>query len=307
MEILFELAWRAIATALAIVLVARIGERSGALMASVVMTFPMNAGPGFLFMAWDQPAAFVHAAALAGFAGTGAVLAFATGYVRAAPPPHGGLAVRLGAALLAWLVLALPATWLPHSLVGAVGLILVGVMIVRWLMPPTTAVLATAARAPWAYLLARGGFAGLVVAGVAQCAALLGPTLAGLAYAFPTTMLASIWVLHRRYGSGFAVTVVAGVPGALATYAGFILTLYLASGALPPLAAWAIAVAAAIVIGGARVLIVRRRTAHVRGYGARGAISARAHEPPGDLPPGRDWLTATGLGSAAWIVGGFGA
>lgn len=262
MEILFELAWRAIATALAIVLVARIGERGGALMASVVMTFPMNAGPGFLFMAWDQSAAFVHAAALAAFAGTGAVLAFATGYVRAAR--YGGLAVRLGAALLAWLVLALPTTWLPHGLAGAVGLILIGVVLTRWLMPPATAVLATAARAPWVYLLARGGFAGLVVAGVAQFAALLGPTLAGLAYAFPTTMLAAIWVLHRRYGSGFAVTAVAGVPGALATYAGFILTLYLASGALPPLAAWAIAVAAAIVIGGARVLIVRRRTADAR-------------------------------------------
>jgi hypothetical protein len=38
LEALFDLGWKALATALAIVLVARVGERSGALMASVVMT-----------------------------------------------------------------------------------------------------------------------------------------------------------------------------------------------------------------------------------------------------------------------------
>jgi len=256
LEIAFGLAWRAVATGLAIVLVARIGERAGALMASVVMTFPMNAGPGFLFLAWDQSPTFVRDAALAGFTGTAAVLAFATGYVCAAP--HGGFAVRLGAALIAWLALALPTLWLPRSLASAAVWIALAVVLTWRLMPPTTAVLTTPERAPWSYLLARGGFAGLVVALVAQLAGLLGPTFAGLAYAFPTTTLAAIWVLHRRYGSGFAVTAVAGVPGALAAYAGFVLILHLASGLLAPLAAWAIAAAAAAVIAAMRALIVWR-------------------------------------------------
>jgi hypothetical protein len=262
LEVLFQLAWRAIATALAIVLVARVGERSGALMASVVMTFPMNAGPGFLFMAMDQSAGFIRDAALAGLAGTGAVLAFVTCYVRAAP--YGSLAVRLGAALLGWLALALLVVWLPRSQLSAFGLIALGTLIVWGFLPPVTTVLVTAARAPWSYLLARAVFAGLVIASVAALASTLGATLAGLAYACPITVIASIWVLHRRYGAAFALTAVAGVPGALAAYAGFVLVLYLASGPSPPLLAWALAVAAAIVIAGARALIVRQRSAATR-------------------------------------------
>jgi hypothetical protein len=262
LEILFELAWRAIATAVAIVLVARAGERCGALIASIVMMFPMNSGPGFLFMAMDQSAGFISDAALASFAGSGAILTFATCYVRAAS--RGGLAVRLGAATLGWLLMALLAFWLPRSLLGAFGLIALGSLIVWRFLPPVTAVLVTSARAPWAYLLGRGAFAGLVIAGVAESASILGPTLAGLAYAFPTTPIASIWVLHRRYGAAFALTAVAGVPGALMTYAGFVLVVHLASGPLAPLAAWALAVAAAIVIAGTRVLMVRQHAATVR-------------------------------------------
>ena len=55
----FDLGCRS-ATALAVVLVAKLGERGGALLASVVMTFPMNAGPGFLFVALEQSPAFVR-------------------------------------------------------------------------------------------------------------------------------------------------------------------------------------------------------------------------------------------------------
>ncbi|MEM7021069.1 MAG: hypothetical protein AAF637_00615 [Pseudomonadota bacterium] len=257
MEVLFEIGWRAIATALAIVRGARVGEHSRARMASVVITFPMNAGPGFLFMAWDQSAPFISDAALAGFAGTGAVVAFAAGYVRAAP--FGGLSVRLCAGVLCWLALALPMLWLPPTLPSAIGLILLGAVLVKWLMPPVVAVLTAANRAPWSYLIARGVLAGLVVASVAGAATILGPTLAGLAYAFPTTTIAAVWVLHRRYGPTFAVTVVAGMPGSMASYAGFVLTLYLTSGPLAPLAAWATAALAAIVIAGSRALFVHNR------------------------------------------------
>jgi hypothetical protein len=128
-------------------------------------------------------------------------------------------------------------------------------------MPPTTTILVTAARAPWSYLLARGVFAGLVIAGVAQFASVLGPLLAGVAYAFPTTTLASAWVLHRRYGSAFAVTAVAGMPGSLVTYAGFSLCLFLASGPLTPLLAWALAVVVAVAIAALRALKVQRSAA----------------------------------------------
>jgi hypothetical protein len=224
----------------------------------------MNAGPGFLFMALEQPAAFIRDGALVCFTGTGAVLAFAALYVWLAP--YGGFAVRTGGAVLGWLAFALPAAWLPASLLSALGLILAGGLLV-WRARPseTLALQVTTIRAGWGYLLARGLLAGLVIAGIAQSAAVLGPTLTGLAYAFPTTVLASIWVIQRRYGSSFALAAMAGVPGALPSFAGFGLVLYLATGPLPPVGAWALAALASVLVASGRAALTsqRRRAAAI--------------------------------------------
>ncbi len=253
MELLFDLGWRASATALAVVLVAKLGERGGALLASVVMTFPMNAGPGFLFVALEQSPAFVSRGALVAFAGTGAVLAFVAAFVRVAQTRS--FAAGLTVAVLAWLTLALATIALPISLVSALTAIAVGSGVVVLLGTSRVGSLPTTAiRAGWHLLLARGLIAGLVVASVALGAGRLGPTLAGLAYAFPTTMLASLWMLERHYGRAFTLGTMARVPAGIATYAGFCLMLHFAAGPLPALAAWALAVVVAILIALLRAL-----------------------------------------------------
>ncbi len=253
MELLFDLGWRASATALAVVLIAKLGERGGALLASVVLTFPMNSGPGFFFVALEQPADFVRAGALVSFAGTGAVLAFVAVFVAIARAQS--FAAGVAAALLAWLALAALTLALPPTLIGAAVAIGVGVALVvllgtgRVVALPTTAI-----RVGWHHLLVRGLLAGLMVACVAESARALGPTLAGLAYAFPITILASLWMLRRHYGAAFTLAVMARVPAGFATYAGFCLTLHLAAGPLAPLAAWALAVVAAVLIAILRAL-----------------------------------------------------
>ncbi len=274
MELLFDLGWRACATALAIVLVAKLGERGGALIASVVMTFPMNAGPGFLFVALEQSAGFVSRGALTSFAGTGAVLAFAAAFVRVARGRS--FAAGLAAAVLAWLALVLATIALPRSLFTAAGAIAVGAGLVALLGTARIRALPTTdIRAGWHLVLARGLIAGIVVASVAEAAGLLGPMIAGLAYAFPTTMLASLWILERDYGRAFALATMARVPAGIATYAGFCLVLHLAAGPLPALAAWALAVAAAVAIALLRALTgqpgrrSRRVTAGAAGPPAR--------------------------------------
>lgn len=247
MDLLFDLGWKACATALAVVLVAKLGERSGALLASVAMTFPMNAGPGFFFIALEHSAAFVREGALVSFAATGAVLAFVATFVAVARAR--GFAPGLVAALLAWLAGALVTVALPRSLLSAAGLIALGALLVVLLRTGRVAALPhTALRPGWHLVLLRGLIAGVVVAGVAAAAGALGPTLAGLAYAFPTTMLAALWVLQRHYGADFTLATMARVPAGIATYAGFCLALHLAAGPLPALAAWALAVAAAVMI-----------------------------------------------------------
>jgi hypothetical protein len=110
-------------------------------------------------------------------------------------------------------------------------------------------------------VLLRGLIAGVVVATVAAAAGALGPTVAGLAYAFPTTMLAALWVLQRHYGAEFTLATMARVPAGIATYAGFCLALHLAAGPLPALAAWGIAVAAAVVIALLRAWLGQPRAA----------------------------------------------
>ena len=261
---LFDIGWKALATALAIVLVAKLGERSGALLASVAMTFPMNAGPGFTFVALEQCAAFVSAGALVSFAATGAVLAFAATFV--AVTRSRGFAPGLACALLAWLAAALVTVALPRSLVSAAGLIALGALLVLLLRRARVAAMPyTALRPGWHLVLLRGLIAGVVVAGVAVAAGALGPTLAGLAYAFPTTMLAALWVLQRHYGTDFALATMARVPAGIATYAGFCLTLHLAAGPLPALVAWALAVGAAVALALLRAWLGQPRAAGERG------------------------------------------
>lgn len=237
-------------------LIAKLGERGGALLASVVMTFPMNSAPGFFFVALEQPAGFIRESALVSFAGTGAVLAFVAVFVGVARTRSFACAVV--AAVLAWLALAVLTVALPPSLPGAAAAIGLGAALVVVLRTGRVAALpTTATRVGWHLLLTRGLLAGLMVASVAEGAGVLGPTLAGLAYAFPITILASLWMLRRHYGQAFTLAIMARVPAGFATYAGFCLTLHLAAGPLPPLAAWALAALTAVVIALLRALTGR--------------------------------------------------
>ena len=95
-------------------------------------------------------------------------------------------------------------------------------------------------------------------------------------------MLASLWMLERYYGRAFTLATMARVPAGIATYAGFCLTLHLAAGPLPALAAWALAVAAAVVIALLRALTgqrARRRARRGPDQGRRPAALVRPGTP----------------------------
>ncbi|MCB1807061.1 MAG: hypothetical protein KDJ99_18495, partial [Candidatus Competibacteraceae bacterium] len=59
MELALSLSWKLVATAALIVLAARLARSFGPFMTSIMITIPLNAGPGFFFIALEQPAAFI--------------------------------------------------------------------------------------------------------------------------------------------------------------------------------------------------------------------------------------------------------
>ena len=95
--VIVSILWKALATAAVIVAAGRLAQRAGPVLTSVLITLPVDAGPGFFFIALEQETPFIHAGALTAFSVTGAVLLFCTAWVHAAR--FGGFLLSLAAGL----------------------------------------------------------------------------------------------------------------------------------------------------------------------------------------------------------------
>ena len=247
MELLVELGWKITVTALMIVGVARIAERAGAFMASVLLTVPMNAGPGFFFLALDHPAPFIAEGALVSFASTGAVLIFAAAYVNLAKRFDFPLCA-LGASL-AWLIAAAAFSWVDLDLPSAFALIAGGALI-AFLGRRRLDLFAAPEQEPSAFrlLLARGLVAGAWAAGFAALGTHIGPSLAGLGLAFPIIFCTAAWTIHRTHGGDFAAALLTSAQRSVVTYASFCLALHLLATSMPPLPAFGLACLVMVVV-----------------------------------------------------------
>lgn len=236
---------RAAATALLVIVVARVAERAGPFVASAVLTLPLYAGPSYFFLLGEVAPEFLAQSALFAFAGTAAVLGFACGYGLAIT--RFGLPATITLASLAWFAFALPLRLVPLSLAGAfawIGLGLIFAQLVR--PPPDVHRQNTTVRARWLPLVARAGVAGLAVATVALLGPMLGPSLTGLAVAFPVVLIVSIWMVHRQYGAAFSAAVMASTRRTLLSYASFNLVLALLATRMPVEVAFTAAVGASV-------------------------------------------------------------
>ena len=198
MELALELGWKIALTALMIVAVARVAERAGALMASVLLTVPMNAGPGFFFLALDHPAPFIAEGVLVSFAATGAVLVFAAAYVNLAR--RFDFFVCVGGASLAWLIAAIAFSWVELDLARACALI-AGGAIIAFVSRRRLDLYSAPDHGPSALRpqFARGLVAGAWAAGFATLGHLIGPKLAGLTFGFPIIFCTAAWTVHRTW------------------------------------------------------------------------------------------------------------
>ena len=69
-------------TTLVLLIISFVAERLGPFMASVLLTLPANAGPGYFFLSLEVSPEFLSVGALQSFAATGGVLAFTGCYIQ---------------------------------------------------------------------------------------------------------------------------------------------------------------------------------------------------------------------------------
>ena len=244
LPIIGGIVWKAGVTAIVLLLVSKVGERLGPFMASIVMAFPMNAGPGYFFLALTEEPQFMAAGALPSLAGTGAVFMFIPAYVHVASR-WGGFVLPVLAGIASWSVGAwiiaqidLTLTW-AFILTGAGAV--VAVIFSRQFDFHSAPKFA---RLPFHFMVGRAIVGGLIVATAATLANIVGPYIAGMAFALPTTICATMWMMTRLFGATFAAATIQSARLTMINYITFCAVLYLSAEHLTSIQAWTVAIIA---------------------------------------------------------------
>ena len=247
-------------TAAIVVTASLIAERTGPLLAAMVATLPVSAGPVYVFLALDHDAAFIAEAALGSMGSNIATTAFSLAYVLAAQRFPTRLALVL--AFCAWgpVLLFFKAASLPI-------VILLGIVVCLFpafhgiARPYLAARPAKAPRLAWYAIPLRAFFVALLVGTVTTLSLSIGPQWSGFFATFPIVLSTLIVFLQPRIGGPATAAIIgSGILGLM----GFGVALAVVHLAAQPLGAWpALALGLAICMGWNLVLtgLARRRAA----------------------------------------------
>jgi hypothetical protein len=202
------------ATAAAVVVgCSLLAERSGPMIAAMIATLPISAGPVFVFLALDHDAAFIGQAALGGMTSNLANAGLSLAYVLLAQ--RFGTLACLVAALLAWTaVLFLLRTLEPSFAVMIAATILVYGGLHRLFRPYLAARPKQPPGRPWYLIPMRAAFVATLAGSVTAASAHVGPAWSGSLAALPVVLSSMIAMLQPRIGGPATAAVIAN--GALA-------------------------------------------------------------------------------------------
>ena len=233
-------------TAFVVIAISWIAVRLGPSIGGVVVGLPIVLAPGLGFMLLDQPPGFVADAAAGALFSLSATQVFLLAFVALSGTTGPFLSVAGGS--LAWLILALPLSLVPHPpLLGAVLFMAVTLAARRIGRRWVSGQDAKAATSNWVLLVLRGLLAGLLVGGVTLGASALGAGFSGALMAFPIGFTVIAISLHLDHGGTFAgQTAYAGLTG-LGSLATFCLCLALLLQHLPAGLAFLLALAASVL------------------------------------------------------------
>lgn len=204
-----------LAAAIVVVGASAIAERSGPLIAAMVATLPVSAGPVYVFLALEHDADFIGQAALGSMGSNLAAVLFCLIYVRMAQTASAWASIA--AALAGWAATVATFRYLSLPLAQIIAVTLVGFWIARQLtLPYLTGVrLAGLARSRYALLFRAAGVA-LLVAIVTTISSNVGATWSGMFATFPIVLTSLAAILHTRLGGKASAAALANaIPGLL--------------------------------------------------------------------------------------------
>jgi len=221
-----------------------LAERTGAVIAAMVATLPIAAGPAYIFLALDHGPAFIADSMLASLVGNAANSVFALTYALLAQ--RRSLAASVIPALGAWTAVAALSRAVPWTTLSAVAFstvvlaaaLMIGNRLRHARMPLVTA--------RWYDVPLRAGMVAMMVATVVAVSTQVGPAVTGVLAVFPIVLLSLMLILHHRIGGPAAAAVLANTLLGLVGFSATCLTGRLAVVPLGPAAGLALALAVSI-------------------------------------------------------------
>jgi hypothetical protein len=235
-----------------------VAERAGALVAAMVVTLPIGAGPAYILLALDHGAAFIADSTVASLAVHAASGVFGMAYVLAAQRRSFG--VTIAAAVGTWIICALAIRAVTWSVPGAILLNVAAYGVCVPLAQRYLHVRMPFITRRWFDVPLRASLVAALVGTVVLLGDSVGPALAGIFAVFPIVMLSIMLILHPRIGGVATAAIIANAMWGLVGFALAILTLHLT--AVPFGAPLALASALAVSLVCNIVIFMVRRAGH---------------------------------------------
>jgi hypothetical protein len=221
---------KAVAAAAVVVAATYVAERAGPFWGAIVACLPISAGPVYVMLAIDQPAAFIAASALLSFTTNAAMAAFIAIMALLATRWSGWGALLV--AIVAWCIGAYAirsVTWSVGSalLLSAIVYPLCYVLAKRWMeRAPAPQI----SKPRWTDLAMRAVLVGCLSAGVVGGSELLGPETTGVLAVFPVVFTSMAVILLKRLGAAATAEMMVTAMPPLAGLSLAVLVLHLVGG-----------------------------------------------------------------------------
>jgi hypothetical protein len=235
-----------------------IAERAGALVAAMVMTLPVGAGPAYVLLALDHGAAFIADSTVASLAIHAASGIFGMVYVLAAQ--RRSFAFTMAVTLATWVICALAIRAVTWSVWGAILLNVAAYGVCVPMAQRYLHVRIPVVARRWFDIPLRAGLVALLVGVVVTLGDSAGPVLAGIFAVFPIVTLSMMLILHPRIGGPATAAIIANAMWGLVGFALAILTLHLT--AVPFGAPLALLSALAVSVAANCTIFMLRRAGH---------------------------------------------